>query len=98
MTYKILFVHPPSPTYSQMADEIADRNHSSFGLADGDEASPTVSNTLQRGERKYSVYGEMSLPLGISYLSSFLKKNFPDNLEQYLVDYVDEQHLGIKSY
>ena len=91
MTHKILFVHPPSPTYTQMADEIADRNHSSYGLADGDEASPTVSNTLQRGERKYSVYGEMSLPLGISYLSSTLKKNFPDTLEQYLADYVEEQ-------
>ena len=74
-----------------MADEINNRNHDLYGLADGDEASPTVTNEVQRGERKANVFAPMNLPLGISYLSSTLKKNFPDTLEQYLADYVEEQ-------
>jgi anaerobic magnesium-protoporphyrin IX monomethyl ester cyclase len=90
MTTKILFVHPSSPTYTQMEDELADANHSSFGLADGNESSPTVSGTLQRGERKYNVKSGMSLPLGITYLSAALKQKFPD-LEYFIADYVAEQ-------
>ena len=90
MTTKILFVHLASPTYSQMEDEMADANHAQYGLADGDESSPTVSTTLQRGERKYNVKTGMALPLGLTYISAALKKEIPD-LEHYIADYVDEQ-------
>ena len=91
MKKKLLFVHLPGPTYTQMADEIYNPNHDSYGLADGDEQSPTVSSRLQRSERKYEVFGAMSLPLGISYLSATLKDKFPNSLEQYLADYVEDQ-------
>ena len=97
MNKKILFVHLPAPTYTQIADELSNSSHDSYGLADGDESSPTVTTKLQRGERKYDVYAGMSLPLGISYLSSTLKKHFPDNLDQYLADYVEEQR-NIREY
>ncbi len=90
MSTNLLFVHLASPTYTQIEDELADADHSLYGLADGDDSSPTVSNKLQRGERKYNVKAGMSLPLGITYISAKLKKEFPD-LEQYLADYVDEQ-------
>ena len=70
MNKKILFVHLQAPTYTQIADELSNSSHDSYGLADGDESSPTVTTKLQRGERKYDVYAGMSLPLGISYLSS----------------------------
>ena len=46
MKKKLLFVHLPGPTYTQMADEINNPNHDSYGLADGDESSPTVSSHL----------------------------------------------------
>ena len=91
MKTKILFVNPPNPTYTQMVDEFNDRNHDLYGLADGDEASPTVTNEVQRGERKMNVSASMNLPLGISYLSSTLSKHFKDSLEQYCADYVNEQ-------
>ena len=90
MTTKILFVHLASPTYTQIEDEMADANHASYGLADGNESSPTVSTTLQRGERKYNVKSGMCLPLGITYISAALKKEFPD-LEYFISDYVAEQ-------
>ena len=93
----LLFVHLPGVTYTQLSDDINNHNYNSFGLADGDESSPTVSSELQRGERKYSVYGAMSLPLGITYLSSTLKKHFPNDLEQYLADYVEDQE-NIRQY
>ena len=90
MTTKILFVHLASPTYTQIEDEMNDANHASYGLADGNESSPTVSTTLQRGERKYNVKAGMNLPLGITYISAALKKEFPD-LEYFIADYVAEQ-------
>ena len=90
MTTKILFVHLASPTYTQIKDEMNDANHASYGLADGNESSPTVSTTLQRGERKYNVKAGMNLPLGITYISAALKKEFPD-LEYFIADYVAEQ-------
>ena len=46
MNKTILFVHLPAPTYTQMADELANPSHDSYGLADGDESSPTVTNKL----------------------------------------------------
>ena len=88
MNKTILFVQPPSPTYTEIADELANPNHDQYGIADGDETTPTVTNSVQRGERKWNVYAGINLPLGISYLSSSLKKHFPNNLEQYLVDYL----------
>ena len=95
MNKTILFVHLPAPTYTQMAYELATPNHDSYELAGGDEASPTVANEVQRGERKTNVSGMgnagLNLPLGISYLSSTLKKQFPNNLDQYLADYMEEQ-------
>jgi anaerobic magnesium-protoporphyrin IX monomethyl ester cyclase len=90
MTTKILFVHLASPTYTQIEDEMSDANHASYGLADGNESSPTVSTTLQRGERKYNVKSGMALPLGITYISAALRKEFPD-LEYFIADYVAEQ-------
>ena len=95
MNKTILFVHLPAPTYTQMAYELATPNHDSYELAGGDEASPTVANEVQRGERKTNDPGMgnagLNLPLGISYLSSTLKKQFPNNLDQYLADYMEEQ-------
>ena len=95
MNKTILFVHLPAPTYTQMAYELATPNHDSYELAGGDEASSTVTNEVQRGERKTNVSGMgnagLNLPLGISYLSSTLKKQFPNNLDQYLADYMEEQ-------
>ncbi len=91
MKKKLLFVHLPGPTYTQMQDEIENPNHDSYGLADGDESSPTVSTHLQRSERKYKIFGALSLPLGISYLSGTLKEKFPNELEQYLADYMEDQ-------
>ncbi len=92
MKKKLLFVHLPGPTYTQMADEIANPNHDSYGIADGDESSPTVSTRLQRSERKLDVFGtSMTLHLGISYLSATLKEKFPNELKQYLADYVEDQ-------
>ena len=95
MNKTILFVRLPAPTYTQMAYELATPNHDSYELAGGDEASPTVANEVQRGERKTNVSGMgnagLNLPLGISYLSSTLKKQFPNNLDQYLADYMEEQ-------
>ena len=74
MKKKILFVHLCSPTYTQIADELENPNHDQYGLADGEESSPTVTDKLLRGARKLDVYSSMSLPLGISYLSGLLKK------------------------
>jgi anaerobic magnesium-protoporphyrin IX monomethyl ester cyclase len=90
MSKKILFVHLASPTYTQIEDEMADANHAFYGLADGSESSPTVSTTLQRGERKYNVKAGMNLPLGITYISAALKKEFP-SIDCNIADYVAEQ-------
>ena len=97
MNKSILFVQPPSPTYTEIEDELVNPNHDKFGIADGDETSPSVTNSVQRGKRKWNVYAGINLPLGISYLSSSLKKHFPNNLEQYVVDYSIER-INIQKY
>ena len=65
MNKSILFVQPPCPTYTEIADELVNPNHDKFGIADGDETSPTVTNSVQRGKRKWNVYAGINLPLGI---------------------------------
>ena len=97
MNKSILFVQPTSPTYTEIEDELVNPNHDKFGIADGDETSPSVTNSVQRGKRKWNVYAGINLPLGISYLSSSLKKHFPNNLEQHVVDYSIER-INIQKY
>ena len=73
MKKKLLFVHLPGPTYTKMADEIYNPNHDSYGLADGDEQSPTVSSRLQRSERKYRTHIENPIHKARSrWLSKFI--------------------------
>ena len=92
MNTSILFVHLAGATHAQLTDEITNANHTSYGLADGDESAPTVSGQLQRGERKYNVKAGLNIPLGITYLSAILKKQFPECVDQYIADYVEEQN------